>query len=61
MTEQQWEELGKKIANELRLKKSIEFPDRYNLRSGTKTNIGLAKTIVRLIQPYYDDLYGKEY
>lgn len=50
MTEHDYDKLGQKIADELGLKHSREFPDRYNLRSGTKTNIGLAKTIFRLIE-----------
>lgn len=47
-TEEQLNELGEKIGKELGLRKSIENPDRYNLRLGDKTNIRLARTIIRI-------------
>lgn len=53
-TEEQLEKIGKEIGKELGLRKSIEHPDRYNLRSGDKTNVGLARTILRIFNEMED-------
>lgn len=54
-TEEQYEAIGAAIAKELKLKHDREFPDRYPLTGGTKTNIGLAKTVRRIFDEAPDD------
>lgn len=42
--------IGAKIAETLYLKPSREHSDRWNTDWGTKTNAGLARTVVRILE-----------
>jgi hypothetical protein len=42
------EKIGEAIASELMLKRSLEYPDRYELSGGTFTNKGLARRMARI-------------
>lgn len=46
------EQLGRLLAHNLRLKQNKNL--RYDIEDGDKTNIGLAKTILRWIKEYFD-------
>lgn len=46
----QFEKIGEAIVEELQLKPMKEFPDRYDLANGSKTKVGLAKTVLRIFE-----------
>jgi hypothetical protein len=46
----QLERIGREIALELQLKPMKDEPDKYDLIGGTKTNIGLARTVLRIFE-----------
>ena len=49
MTDEQRSEVGEKWADILNMKKSREHPDRYDMRGGTRTALGVYLTQQRLV------------
>jgi hypothetical protein len=44
------ERLGKELAETLMLRRDPEHKDRWKLTTGNKTNIGLARTVARILR-----------
>lgn len=50
ITEKQQAEIGQQWAEILMLKKSKDYPDRYDLTTGDKTALGVYRTIKRMVE-----------
>ena len=50
LTEAQMAERGALLAKVLKLKHELEYPDRWQTDWGTKTNLGLFRIVVRIIE-----------
>lgn len=50
MNEQQLSKLGAELARQLKLHVSTDHPDRWDIEGGDKTNLGLARTVIRIIE-----------